>query len=417
MTNPIQKTQDLRVNGSRLWSRLMEMATIGGTSGGGVCRLALTDLDKQARDLFCQWAREAGCSVQIDVMGNVFARRKGTDESRLPVAAGSHLDTQPSGGKFDGVLGVLAALEVIETLNDHEVRTVSPIEATVWTNEEGARFSPAMIGSGVHSGAFELDYAYGRTDAEGNKLGDELARIGYLGSLGPGQHRLAAHLELHIEQGPILEQEAMDIGVVTGVNGIMWYELAVEGFETHAGPTPMSSRRDPVPVAAEIIPKIYATARLAGKDTRCTIGVLNAEPGSPNTVPGKVRLTVDVRHPQEDVLKALNDELNKLVAQFSGGACPVTLQRIWYSPPVAFAEECISAVKRAAELCRVNHLRIASGAGHDSVYISSVAPTSMIFIPCKDGLSHNELEDISSEQAAIGSNVLLHAALSIAGVA
>lgn len=413
----MQDIKNIRINGTRLWSRLMEMATIGATAAGGVCRLALTDLDKQSRDLFCRWAKEAGCTIRIDAMGNVFARREGTDESRLPVAAGSHLDTQPSGGKFDGVLGVLAALEVIDTLNDHDVRTTAPIEATLWTNEEGARFSPAMIGSGVHAGTFDLDYAYSRTDSEGKKLGDELARIGYLGSLSPGAHAFAAHYELHIEQGPVLEQGAMDIGVVTGVNGIMWYELTIEGFETHAGPTPMSMRRDPVPVVAEIIPKIYASARLAGEDARCTVGVLKAEPGSPNTVPGRIRLTVDVRHPQEDALESLHGELTDLVAQFDGGTCPVALERIWYSPPVAFASECIGAVKRAAQICQTSHMRLASGAGHDSVYIAGVAPTSMIFIPCKDGLSHNELEDISSEQATVGGNVLLHTMMSTAGVA
>ena len=410
-------TEDMRIDGDRLWSRLMEMAKIGATANGGVCRLALTDLDRQARDLFCQWAREAGCTIQVDAMGNIFARRSGIGGLEPAVAAGSHLDTQPSGGKFDGVLGVLASLEVIDTLNDHGVQTSAPVEAVVWTNEEGARFGPAMIGSGVYAGTFDLDYAYARKDRDGVTLGDELARIGYVGDLDPGAHKLAAHFELHIEQGPILERNATEVGVVTGVNGIMWYDLTIQGFETHAGPTPMSMRRDPVPVAAEVIPHIYAIAASAGEDARCTIGVVKAEPGSPNTVPGKVCLTVDFRHPAANVLEHMHQALNALVTRHGGGPCPISLTRTWYSPPVDFADSCIRAVAEAAELCGSTSQPIASGAGHDSVYLSGVAPTGMIFIPCKDGLSHNELEYTSPQQATMGANVLLHAVLSTAGIA
>lgn len=407
--------EDLTINANRLWSRLMEMARIGGTELGGVCRLALTDLDRQGRDLFCQWAENAGCEIDIDAVGNVFARRRQMGEAGLPIAAGSHLDTQPTGGKFDGVLGVLAALEVIETLNDHSVRTLAPIEAVVWTNEEGARFGPAMLGSGVHAGEFDLDYAYGRSDGQGLMFGDELARIGYAGKTEAGTHRLGAHFELHIEQGPILEQEGLDIGIVTGVNGIMWYELAIHGFETHAGPSPMPARRDPVPVAARIIPQIYEIAEQAGEEARCTIGVISAEPGSTNTVPGKVSLTVDFRHPGADELQRMDRRLKALARRLDTDRCPVSLSRTWHSPPVAFADSCITAVQEAVEACGVSARAIASGAGHDSVHLSRVTPTGMIFIPCRDGLSHNELEEITPQQAEMGANVLLHALLGAAG--
>lgn len=409
--------ENLAINADRLWSRLMEMARIGGTELGGVCRLALTDLDRQGRDLFCQWAQDAGCDIDVDAVGNLFARRRQQGVSGLPVAAGSHLDTQPTGGKFDGILGVLAALEVIETLNDHAVRTLAPIEAAVWTNEEGARFGPAMLGSGVYAGEFDLDYAYGRSDGQGLKFGEELARIGYRGKTEAGAHRLGAHFELHIEQGPILEQEGLDVGIVTGVNGIMWYELTIHGFETHAGPSPMSNRRDPVPAAARIIPEIYAIAEQAGEEARCTIGVISAEPGSTNTVPGKVRLTVDFRHPQADALQQMDRRLKALAGRQETALCPVSLSRTWHSPPVTFADACITAVQEAVDACGVSAKTMASGAGHDSVYLSRVAPTGMIFIPCRDGLSHNELEEITPEQAALGANVLLHALLGAAGMA
>ena len=406
---------ELQIDGDRLWSRLMEMATIGGTAKGGVCRLALTDLDRESRDLFCRWAREAGCGIDIDSMGNIFARRAGIDPNAAPVAAGSHLDSQPTGGKYDGALGVLAALEVIDALNDGAVETVAPVEAVVWTNEEGARFAPAMIGSGVHAGEFELAYAHARTDAEGLTMGEELSRIGYRGDTECGDHALGAHFELHIEQGPILERENIEIGILTGVQGIRWYELIVAGSEAHAGPTPMDLRRDPVPVVAKLVPGIYSAATESGEAARCTLGIVHAEPGSPNTVPGKVRVTIDYRHPDAGELARMNERLCALVAAHGNGPCPVVLNEIWYSPPISFAPSCIDAATDAARACGLSARRMVSGAGHDSVYISRVAPTGMIFIPCKDGLSHNELEETSREQAANGANVLLHAVLCTAG--
>ena len=408
-------TNEVAVNGGRLWSRLMEMASIGGTAKGGVCRLALTDLDREGRDLFRRWAREAGCEIDIDSMGNIFARRRGTDPTAAPVAAGSHLDSQPTGGKYDGALGVLAALEVIDALNDGAVETVAPVEAVVWTNEEGARFAPAMIGSGVHAGEFNLAYAHSRTDGEGLTIGEELSRIGYRGDTECGDHALGAHFELHIEQGPILERENIEIGILTGVQGIRWYELIVEGSESHAGPTPMELRRDPVPVMAKLIPGIYAAAAASGAAARCTLGIVNAEPGSPNTVPGKVRVTVDFRHPDAGELDRMDARLRALVAGHGNEPCPIVLNEIWYSPPITFTPSCIDAVTAAACDCGLSARRMVSGAGHDSVYLSRVAPTGMIFIPCKDGLSHNELEETSPEQAANGANVLLHAVLATAG--
>ena len=407
-------TNEVAVNGDRLWSRLMEMACIGGTAKGGVCRLALTDLDREGRDLFCRWAREAGCEIDIDSMGNIFARRRGTDPKAAPVAAGSHLDSQPTGGKYDGALGVLAALEVIDALNDGAVATVAPVEAVVWTNEEGARFAPAMIGSGVHAGEFDLTYAHSRTDGEGLTMGEELSRIGYRGDTECGDHALGAHFELHIEQGPILERENIEIGILTGVQGIRWYELIVEGSESHAGPTPMELRRDPVPVMAKLIPGIYAAAVESGAAARCTLGIVNAEPGSPNTVPGKVRVTIDFRHPDAGELDRMDARLRALVAGHGNEPCPVVLNEIWYSPPITFTPSCIDAVTAAACDCGLSARRMVSGAGHDSVYLSRVAPAGMIFIPCKDGLSHNELEETSPEQAVNGANVLLHAVLATA---
>ena len=405
-----------RVDGRRLWSRLMRMAEIGATEKGGVRRLALGELDRQARDLFSGWCEAAGCAVSVDAMGNIFARRAGIDDGALPIAAGSHLDSQPTGGKFDGALGVLAALEVIETLNDHGIETRAPIEAVVWTNEEGVRFTPAMLGSGVHCGEFGLDEAHGRRDAEGISLGEALAAIGYRGEIACGAHPLGAHFELHIEQGPILEAEGLDLGVVTGVQGIRWYELRVHGSETHAGPCPMSMRRDPVPVLAALMSELYAFTQSQGDEARCTIGRMDAAPGSVNTVPSCALVSVDLRHPDPAGLARLDEGLRDLVARYRGG-CRVELEDLWHSPPVAFHPDCVEAVAAAAEDLGLPIHRMVSGAGHDSVYVSRVAPTGMIFVPCKGGLSHNEAEETRPEQAELGANVLLHALLDRAGSA
>jgi len=406
----------MRINHQRLWDRLMAMAEIGGTAKGGVCRVALTEEDKAGRDCFIRWCEAAGCIVEIDQIGNIFARRAGLDSSLPPVLVGSHLDSQPTGGKYDGAYGVLAALEVIETLNDHHILTRHPIELVSWTNEEGARFTPAMIASGVFAGAFSLEYAYSRVDKEGRLLGEELERIGYKGSLPVGNRPYSATLELHIEQGPILEMENKSVGIVTGVQGIRWYDLVLTGKETHAGPSPMRYRVDPVKAAVPVLNQLYALAEQYGEQARITIGYLDASPGVKNTVPGTLTISVDLRHPDDAVLSAMDAAFKGIVAAESlQSKVDFDLREIWYSPPVAFAPRCIQAVRNALKILDVPSMEMVSGAGHDSVYISRVAPTAMIFIPCKDGLSHNELESVEQQDATNGANVLLHAVLELAG--
>lgn len=402
----------VQINANRLWHSLMDMAKIGATSKGGVCRLALTDLDRQGRDLFVAWCREAGCSVRVDRMGNIFARRAGSDPARPPIATGSHLDSQPTGGRFDGVYGVLAGLEVIRALNDADYKTRAPIEVAVWTNEEGSRFAPAMVASGVFAGVFDLEYGQSRADLDGTTLGQELARIGYAGDAPVGKQTLGAFFELHIEQGPILEAERKTIGVVTGAQGQRWYELRLTGQEAHAGPTPMSRRRDALVGASRIVNEVNRIG-LAHPPYACaTVGLLNVSPNSRNTIPGEVFFTVDFRHPDEQVLAQMDQEL-RAFAQATANELGLSLdlQQIWHSPAVAFDAACVSSVRRAAEQLGLSHMNIISGAGHDACYISRVAPTGMIFIPCENGISHNEIESASREDVAAGAQVLLTAIL------
>lgn len=399
----------LRINEKRLWNELMRYAQIGGTQKGGVCRITLTDKDKTARDTFIKDCKKENLTVEIDKMGNIFARRKGKNNDLPAIMMGSHLDSQPTGGKFDGVLGVLAGLEVIRTLNEQNTETEHPIELVSWTNEEGARFAPAMIGSGVFSGDFTLEFAHAIQDEKGVTIGEELRRIGYLGKTQIGNRPYAATFELHIEQGPILEAEEKPVGIVTGVQGIRWYDLVIHGKETHAGPSPMSFREDPVQVLPEIISKIYAIAEGFSPDARATVGYIQASPGVRNTVPGQLIISVDLRHPDASILEKMHNELNAICG---GENSPKTeLKEIWDSPPVVFAENCVNAVTKAVEKLQLPAIKMVSGAGHDSVYVSNVAPTSMIFIPCKDGLSHNEAEYAKPEDVAAGANVLLHAVL------
>ncbi|WP_246327056.1 Zn-dependent hydrolase [Burkholderia guangdongensis] len=400
----------LRVDGKRLWSRLMEIARIGALPHGGVDRQALTDADRRGRDLFRRWCEDAGLTVEVDRIGNLFARRAGIDDTLPPVLVGSHLDSQPTGGKFDGVYGVLAGLEVAQTLNERGVRTLHPLEIASWTNEEGARFSPAMVGSGVFAGVFTLDYGLSRTDKAGRTLGDELARIGYAGERDVGGHAYAAALELHIEQGPILEQRGLTIGVVTGVQGMRWYDLVIEGREVHAGPTPMADRRDPFRALCEIQQALYALVDGHAPDSRVTFGDLSVEPGSRNTVPGRVVLSVDLRHPDEATLQRMEDAFVTIAAD----ACErhrVThrIDTVWHSPAVRFAPSCVDAVERASGALGLPACRMVSGAGHDSVYLSRMMPTGMIFIPCRDGVSHNEAEEAEPAHVEAGANVLLGA--------
>ncbi len=408
-----QAPGNLRIDGDRLWASLMEMAQIGATAKGGNCRLALTDLDREGRDLFVRWAEEAGCTVTVDRMGNIFARRPGTDPDARPVGAGSHLDTQPTGGKFDGVFGVLAGLEVVRTLNDHDIATRAPVEISVWTNEEGSRFPPAMIGSGVYAGVFDLDHGLSRADPDGRTIGEELARIGYDGPAEMGSRDFGAFFEVHIEQGPILEAEEKTIGVVQGAQGQRWYEITLIGQEAHAGPTPMARRKDALVGAAAIVGEVNRIGHAHQPYACATVGMMQVRPNSRNTIPGQVFLTIDFRHPDDAILSKMDAEMRAFAAKAAAGqGLEIDLKEIWYSPPVVFAAPCVAAVQEAANAMGMKNMPIVSGAGHDACYISRVAPTGMIFVPCEDGISHNEVENATPQDLAAGCNVLLHAMLS-----
>jgi N-carbamoyl-L-amino-acid hydrolase len=408
--------RNLRINGERLWESLMDMAKIGALPKGGCGRLALSDEDKIGRDLFVRWCEAAGCTIRIDRLGNIFARRPGRHADRPPVMTGSHLDTQPHGGKFDGVYGVLAGLEVIRTLNDAGVETEAPIEVAVWTNEEGSRFAPAMCASGVFGGAFEADYVLGQKDLDGKSFGEELKRIGYAGQEPCGGRAIDTFFEVHIEQGPILESEGLPIGVVVGVQGVRWFDVTVNGQDAHAGPTPMDVRRDALLAAAGMVAAVNQIARAHAPNGRGTVGQMQVIPNSRNTIPGEVRFTIDLRHPEAATLDRIEAAVRSAFEDCaSGGDVAVTIERIWNSPPVAFDQGCVAAVRGAADSLGYKHRDIVSGAGHDSCYVSRVAPTSMIFVPCHGGLSHNEEESADPAHVEAGCNVLLQAILSRAG--
>ncbi len=403
---------NIRIDGARLWDSLMEMAKIGATPKGGCNRLTLTDLDRQGRDLFARWCAEAGLGMKVDRMGNMFARRRGEDESLPPVVMGSHLDTQPTGGKFDGVLGVLGALEVMRSLDDLNIRTRHPIEVANWTNEEGSRFAPAMVASGVFAGAYTLDEAYGLKDRDGLRLGDELERIGFKGDAPVGGRDIHAFFELHIEQGPILEDEGVDIGVVTHGQGQRWYEVTLKGFESHAGSTPMPRRRDALVGAARVVELVNRIGLAHPPLAVSTTGMLNPHPNSRNVIPGEVFLTCEFRHPDDAVLIVMDRALRDGIAEIAAAAkLEAAIEQVFSYAAVAFDPGCVGAVRRAAERCGLSHRDIVSGAGHDACYVSRVAPTAMIFTPCVDGVSHNEAEEISPAWASAGTEVLLHAVL------
>ncbi len=411
-----QAMRNLRIDGARLWASLMEMAEIGALPNGGCGRLALTDLDREGRDLFVRWCEEAGCAVTVDSMGNIFARRPGTDAGRRPVGTGSHLDTQPHGGKFDGVLGVLAGLEVIRSLNDAEVETAAPIEVVVWTNEEGSRFTPSMCASGVFAGAFEEADILDHTDVDGHVFGEELERIGYAGPERCGAHAFETFYEIHIEQGPILEAAERPVGVVTGVQGMRWYDVTVTGQDAHAGPTPMEVRRDAMLAAARMVQIVVETGRGHPPHGRGTVGHMRVVPNSRNTIPGEVHFTIDIRHPDPGVLERMDREMCAAIeASAEADGVEVEMEQVTNSAPIQFDRGCVAAVREAAETLGYTHMDVVSGAGHDSVYISQVAPTSMIFIPCEGGLSHAEAENVEPEHVTVGGNVLLHAILDRAG--
>jgi N-carbamoyl-L-amino-acid hydrolase len=410
-TNPIAP----RVSGTRLWSRLMEMAEIGATSQGGCNRQALTDGDREGRKLFGSWATAAGCSLRVDAIGNIFVRRPGRDDTLPVVMTGSHLDTQPTGGKFDGIYGVLAGLEVVESLNDRAVETRHPIEVAVWCNEEGCRFPAAMMGSAVWSGRMPLASAYALTDRSGRSVRQELERLGVDISSPMSRQAVKAAFEVHIEQGPVLEQRAKTIGVVTGVQHMSWHEVIVRGQEAHAGPTPMDMRKDPIRVLADVLPALYAAAARHGQQARLTVGIIETSPGSPNTVPGQLRFTVDVRHPDGAQYRSLRNEIDGLVhAALERQGLEGSIRCVWEAPGVAFDPACIAAVRHAAAALGCEAMEIVSGAGHDSCNTASVVPTSMIFIPCAGGLSHNEAESAAPADLETGANVLMHAMLSLA---
>lgn len=400
--------QAIEINSQRIWQSLMDMAEIGATEKGGCCRLALTELDRQGRDLFVDWCQQAGCTITLDKIGNIFARRAGTDATASPICTGSHLDTQPTGGRFDGIYGCLAGLEVIRSLNDHGIETKRPIEVSVWTNEEGSRFAPAMIASGVFSGKFSLDYALKQQDSDGISVEQALQGIGYQGLQEVGAQQMHQFYELHIEQGPVLEREQEQIGIVTGVLGMRWFDVKVEGVSAHAGPTPMHYRRDALYASAQVFSALYQLAEEdAVGSARCTVGELNVEKASRNVIPGAVTFSLDLRHSHLQGLENLEAAANAIIETVSSQTnTQITLQRIWDSPPLEFDHKCVSAVEQAVNKSGFSHRKMVSGAGHDAVNISSVVPTSMIFVPSIGGISHNEAEYSSPEQIAAGTQVL-----------
>ncbi|KQV91226.1 Zn-dependent hydrolase [Massilia sp. Root351] len=403
---------ELRVNGERLWASLMELAKIGATEKGGVKRLTLTDLDKQGRDLVVGWAKEAGMSVTIDQIGNVFMRRDGRNNALPPIMTGSHIDTQPTGGKFDGNYGVLAGIEVVRTLNDHGVQTEAPVEVAFWTNEEGSRFVPVMMGSGVFCGAFTLEHAYAARDTEGKTVGEELERIGYKGDQVPGQHPIGAYFETHIEQGPVLEDEDKVIGVVPAVMGLSWYDCTVTGMEAHAGPTPMHLRKDAMQVSTRIIQEVVAIANRYPPYGRGTVGMLQVFPNSRNVIPGEVKFSIDLRNVNDELLNTMHEEMLAFIDKTrSETGLGIQIERVSYYPPCPFHPECVDAVRSATAKLGYSTMDVVSGAGHDAIYAARVAPAGMIFVPCKDGISHNEIEDAKAEHLEAGCNVLLHAML------
>ena len=408
--------ENLRINGQRLWDSLMELAQIGATPKGGVCRLTLTDLDKQGRDLVTRWAREAGMTVTIDKIGNGFMRRPGRNNNLPPIMTGSHIDTQPTGGKFDGNYGVLAGIEVVRTLNDHGIETEAPIEVAFWTNEEGSRFVPVMMGSGVFAKAFTLEHAYAATDTEGKTVKGELERIGYIGDQEPGDHPIGAYFETHIEQGPVLEDNDKTIGVVSGVLGIRWFDCTVTGMEAHAGPTPMALRKDALLAATRIMQDVVAAAHRHPPHGRGTVGMVQVFPNSRNVIPGRVKFSIDLRNSTDALVDAMAAEVKAFADQVAKEhGVQVHIEMVSSYPAQLFQPECVQAVGRAAAKLGYSHMPAVSGAGHDAVYMAKLAPSGMIFIPCKDGISHNEIEDAKPEHIEAGCNVLLHAMLERAG--
>ncbi|MBG20153.1 MAG: Zn-dependent hydrolase [Rhizobiales bacterium] len=408
---------NMKINADRLWDSLIEMAKIGPGVAGGNNRQTVTDEDGEGRKLFQKWCEDAGMTMGVDTMGNMFMTRPGTDPDALPVYVGSHLDTQPTGGKYDGVLGVLGGLELVRTLNDLGVKTKHPIVVTNWTNEEGTRFAPAMLASGVFAGIHEQDWAYERTDAKGKTFGAELERIGWKGDEEVGQRRMHAFFELHIEQGPILEAEGKDIGVVTHGQGLSWTQVTITGKDAHTGSTPMPMRKNAGLGMARVLELVDEIAWSHKPDAVGAAGHIEVYPNSRNVIPGKVVFTVDFRSPNlaviEDMEKRLKEGAKKICDEMGLG---IEFEKTGGFDPVTFDEKCVTAIRDAAERLGYSHRNIISGAGHDACWINRVAPTAMVMCPCVDGLSHNEAEEISKEWAAAGADVLMHAVVETAEI-
>lgn len=409
--------ENLKINGERLWESLMDMAKIGPGIAGGNNRQTLTDEDGEGRALFQKWCEDAGCTMGLDQMGNMFAQRDGTDPDALPVYVGSHLDTQPTGGKYDGILGVLGGLELLRTMNDLGIKTKHPIVVTNWTNEEGTRYAPAMLSSGVFAGMHTQEWAYDREDAEGKKFGDELARIGWRGDEEVGARKMHAFFELHIEQGPILEAEGKSIGVVTHGQGLSWTEVTITGKDSHTGSTPMPMRRDAGMGLAHVLELVHQIAMSHAPHAVGAAGHIDVYPNSRNVIPGKVVFTVDFRSPDLAVIQDMEARLREGAAAICEEMnLGVSFEKTGGFDPVAFDENCVTAVRSAAERLGYSHMDLISGAGHDACWINRMAPTAMVMCPCVDGLSHNEAEEISQEWATAGTDVLLHAVLETAEI-
>ncbi len=409
--------ENLKIDGGRLWDSLMEMAKIGPGVAGGNNRQTVTDEDGEGRALFQKWCEAAGCTMGVDAMGTMFATRPGEDPDALPVYVGSHLDTQPTGGKYDGVLGVLSGLEIVRSLNDLGIRTKHPIVVTNWTNEEGTRFAPAMLASGVFAGQHEQDWAYAREDAEGKRFGDELERIGWKGEEEVGARKMHAFFEYHIEQGPILEAEGKDIGVVTHGQGLWWLEVRLTGKGAHTGSTPMKMRVDAGRGMARIIEAVNRIAMDHQPDAVGAVGQANVYPNWRNVIPGRAVFTIDFRSPDLGKLTSMRERLEKEAKEIAEElGLGIEIEPTGHFDPVEFDKDCVQAIRDAAERLGYSHRDIVSGAGHDACWINRVAPTAMVFCPCVDGLSHNEAEEISPEWAEKGANVLFHAVVETAGI-
>lgn len=406
----------LQVDGARLWRSVMDLASIGATSKGGVKRITLTEPDRQGRDQFVAWAKDAGMSVRVDAIGNIFAHRKGENDYLPPVMTGSHLDSQPSGGKFDGAYGVMAGLEVVRRLNELGIRTLAPIEVAAWTNEEGSRFVPTMMGSGVFASVYAVEAMHAQKDVDGMSVGEALRAIGYEGNAKPV--KVGAYFEAHIEQGPVLENTQTAIGAVQGALGQRWFDVEISGQDSHAGPTPMELRKDALLAASRLVIETNRVACTYPDNARATVGHLRVTPNSRNVVPGKVNLTLDIRNAKDETLLAMVNDLKQSTTHIEGECrCKIDITEVLYFPPSHFDPHLVNSVRQSALALGLSCRDIVSGAAHDAVYLNRVAPTAMIFVPCEGGLSHNELENAHPDELAAGASVLINAMLAAAGVA